>query len=177
MRRFAVIAVTVLGLSSSAAAQGQNPIELGLDGAISYKLDSPHVTGVNIPVGVLRVGIFVTPTISIEPFGSLDRTSADNNDFTSLNLGAGVLFHLSGRNTVQPYVRPFAELLHNSIGFSNNSDSDNLFALGAGLGVKIPVANRFAWRLEGALTQVLENDNNDASTVLSARFGFSFFTH
>jgi hypothetical protein len=177
MRRLAVAVIAVLALSSPALAQGGNPIELGIDGALSYGFDSPHITTLSIPVNRLRVGFFTSPRVSIEPYGSLDYSHVNDNSSSFLNLGVGGLYHFGvARNAPQPYVRPFAELFHTSFDGNNGSTSSTAFALGGGVGVKIPIANHFAWRLEGALRHAFEHDNIDSSTAFSAFFGLSFFT-
>jgi hypothetical protein len=177
MRRLAAVVIALVALSSPARGQGGNPIEIGLDGALSYGLDSPHITTVDIPVQRLRVGFFVAPTISIEPFGALNHTSVNGNSSTNLDIGAGALFHFTAARTApQPYVRPFLEIVHSSFDGNASSASTTATALGAGVGVKFPLANRFAWRLEGALTHVLSHDELGSSTGLSALFGLSFFT-
>ena len=95
MRHFAFAVSAVLVLSSPALAQKQNPIEFGIDGALTYGLDSPHVTEVSIPIQRLRVGFFVSPAVSIEPSAALSRNSESGSSATILDLGVGALFHLS----------------------------------------------------------------------------------
>jgi Outer membrane protein beta-barrel domain len=178
MRRISVLMVTLLALSSPAVAQKATPVELGVDGALAFDLDSPRSTSLVIPVQRLRAGFFVTPTISLEPALSLNHFSFDGNSSTDLDFVAGVLFHLNpSRASAQPYIRPFMEILHRSFDGDTDSDSFNTAALGGGIGIKIPIADRFAWRLEGAYSHIFERDRVPSQNVLSAYFGFSFFTH
>jgi Outer membrane protein beta-barrel domain len=179
MRHFVLVLSAVVALSSPALAQKQSPVEFGIDGALSYGLDSPHVTQVSIPVQRLRIGFFVSPAVSIEPSAAFSRNSVSGSSATSLDLGVGALFHLGTvRDGALPYLRPFVEFNHTSFDEDQfGSSSFTSTALGAGVGVKIPIANRFAWRLEGAAAHTLEHDGVKLSTALLAFFGFSFFTH
>lgn len=178
MRQTVLALVAVLAMSSSARAQKESPIELGLDAAFSYGMDSPHVTTVSIPIQRLRVGFFVSPTVSIEPAFGLSHSSESGDSFTQFDVGAGALFHFnSSRSEMQPYVRPFVDVVHTTVGFVGGSGGFTATSLGAGVGTKIPIANRFAWRLEAALARTLEHDNVKAANQLSAFVGFSFFTH
>jgi hypothetical protein len=92
-------------------------------------------------------------------------------DFSTINLGLGVLFHLSpDRTRTQTYLRPFG-------GFTtfSNGASDSQANLGFGVGFNTPFANRrVATRLEAFLSHVFD-DPNDFTSV-GALFGLSFFT-
>jgi len=178
MRRLAVTVLTLLALASPAVAQNANPIELGLDGVLAVNLETPRSTSLVIPVQRLRAGFFVTPTISLEPALSLNRYSSNGSSSTDLDFVAGALFHLNpSRASAQPYLRPFVEILHRSFDGDVGGGSINTAVLGGGIGIKLPIADRFAWRLEGAYSHVLERDRVPAQNILSAYFGFSFFTH
>ena len=179
MRRLALVAIAVAALSSPGLAQSKGTTEFGLDGNLSFGLDEPHITILNIPVQRLRVGYFISPRISIEPYGALNWTHIDGANSTNLALGVGGLYHF-GDSTSSPriYARPFAELLHNSIdGNNGGSISNTTGAIGAGVGVKIPFGKMFAWRFEGAFTQSFANGDIDAQSSLNAFFGLSFFMH
>ena len=177
MRRIAFIGIAVLTLSSAAAAQAQKPIELGVDGSLAFGLDSPRITTLSVPVQQLRVGFFVTPTVSIEPTGSLDYVHSGNNSGSVLNLGVGALFHLNAAQTEpQPYVRPFLSVYRNSYDTPVGDESNTALALGAGVGVKIPFATRLAWRLEGAYAHRFKGGSIDSFDNLQLLFGLSYFT-
>jgi hypothetical protein len=178
MRRVAIIAAAIIAVVLPSAAQGQNPVELGLDGALATTLDSPRVTDLSIPIQRLRVGFFTSPRVSIEPYGALNYGHIESSNFTDVNFGVGGLYHFgAARSAPQPYVRPFAELHHTSTSSDFGSGGTTAFALGGGVGVKVPVSNRFAWRFEAALTHAFEHDHNDASTSLAGLFGLSVFLH
>jgi hypothetical protein len=178
MRRIAVIATALLAVVLPSAAQAQNPIEIGVDGSLSTTFDSPRITDLTIPVGRIRVGFFTSPRVSIEPFGALNYGHIEGSSFTSINFGVGGLYHFgAARSAPQPYVRPFMELVHHSQSSEFVSGGTTAFALGGGVGVKLPIANRFAWRLEAALAHTFEQDHVRASTSLAGIFGLSVFIH
>jgi len=188
MRRLVVVAIAVIALSSHAFAQAprqaravaavEDPIELGLDGVLAFTLTSPHSTNIAIPVQRARVGFFISPRISIEPYGALSYRSVEDISVTNFDLGVGGLYQWGvARGDPQPYVRPFLELNHTSVSGDNASDGNTAFALGFGAGVRIPITTLFSWRFEGALTEVFSHDNIDASTRLSGFFGISFFLY
>jgi len=179
MRRIAVIATAILAVVLPSAAHAQTPIEIGVDGALSTTFNSPRVTDLSIPVQRLRVGFYTSPRVSIEPYGALNYGHIEGSSFTSVNFGVGGLYHFgAARSAPQPYVRPFAELLHHSSSSEFGSGGTTAFALGGGIGVKLPIANRFAWRLEAALSHTFDQDNVvRGATNLSGIFGLSVFIH
>jgi len=178
MRHSVLIATAILAVALPCAAQAQNPIEVGIDGALGTTFDSPRITSLAIPVNQLRVGFFTSPRISIEPFGSLDYGSIEDSHFTSVDFGVGALYHFgAARSAPQPYVRPFLQLDHKSTSSDFGGGGTTAFALGGGVGVKLPIANRFAWRLEAALAHTFEQDNVRASNSLFGIFGLSVFIH
>src|SRR6188472_4110340 len=93
MRRLVLVAIAVAALSSPGLAQSKGTKEFGLDGNLTFGLDEPHITILNIPVQRLRVGFFISPRISIEPYGALNWTHIDGADATNLSLGVGGLYH------------------------------------------------------------------------------------
>ncbi len=121
------------------------------------------------------MGFAVTPNLSLEPSASLDLVSADGSRFTSYTLGVGALYHFStDRTRLQPYVRPFIEYFHSSTTTSSGAtvSAGGSTIYGAGLGVKLPVNDRLAWRLEGAV-----DGNSSIKGRLKLLAGFSIFTH
>ena len=174
MRKHFLVAAALAALASPAAAQ-QAPVEIGVDAMASYFLSGNHAKSLSIPVDRIRVGFSVTPNLSLEPSASLDIVAGDGFRLTDYSLGIGALYHFStDRTRLQPYVRPFIEYFHssatNSSGATVSSSGSTLY--GAGLGVKLPVNDRFAWRLEGAI-----DGNSSMKGRLKLLAGFSIFTH
>ncbi len=165
-------AITLLAVAPS-LAQAQHPIELGLDAALAIRLDEPRVTTLTIPFQRFRVGIFTSPTRSFEPWLAVNLAAVQGGgNFSTINLGLGVLFHLSpDRTRTQAYVRPFAGLTTLSGGGASETDPH----LGIGVGFKTPWTNRrLATRIEPFLQHVF-GDPEDVTSI-GVLFGLSFFT-
>lgn len=149
--------ILVLTLASAASAQQQSPLwEFGVDGMIAHRtthVDLPagatedvSATIVQLPIGMVRAGVYLTPTVELEPAIGIVHTSTSGGDLTQLNLDIGLPIYFTGtRATDQIFARPL-------IGFDHVSGSgDNGFtqtSLGAGLGIKIPIDSRIASRIE-----------------------------
>jgi len=75
MRRvLSFAALTLIALASTASAQrttrssmaSANPSpEIGVDGALIFGLDDPNTTTLSAPVQRIRVGFFLSPTLSL----------------------------------------------------------------------------------------------------------------
>jgi len=166
----------------SAPRETATPIELGMDGALNFGLDDPKTTAVALPVQNLRVGFMRNPVWSIEPFLQLNSIHADGASATAMNIGTGLLYHLSqNRNEKQWYARPFIGLNHGSasqdVGGVTTSTSVNQWQAGAGFGLKVPMMDRFGMRFEANYTRNFKTDAIPASSNLGFNAGFSFFTH
>jgi len=155
------------------AAGAPQPLELGLDGGITVGLGDLEGTAIQFPAQNFRVGFFRSPTMSIEPYGALNYFTVGDADLTQISVGTGLLFHFSpDRTQSQTYLRPFVGL--DFIG--GDGDSETQFELGAGLGVKVPWQDRFAWRLEAAVGHAVETDAMPGGTSIRLLAGLSFFT-
>jgi hypothetical protein len=157
--------------TTRASAQRSQPRvwEIGADAALSFGLDDPRTTQLQIPIANLRAGIHTSDVISIEPFFGLNYTKVEGFDAVTIyEFGVGGLYHFSPvRTRSQMYVRPFLSL----IGISAAGNSDSEVGVGVGFGMKWPkLGGRMAWRGEGNIFSV--NDQ----TSLNALFGISFFT-
>ena len=143
--------------------------ELGADAGLSFGLDDPNVTQLNIPVQSIRAGIHVTPALSIEPFLGYTYFKVDGIDaITQYQFGVGALYHFSeNRAQSQLYLRPSLAI----VGASAGGASDSEAGIGVGIGMKWPkMGGRMALRGEAGVFAI--NDN----TSLNALFGVSFFT-
>ncbi len=150
-------AVLALTLAGAAGAQQQSPLwEFGIDGILAHR--STHVdvgpggtedvsaTTVQLPLPMLRAGVYLTPTVELEPSLGIQHSSSDGGSQTELSVDVGLPIYFTGtRGTDQFYVRPL-------IGFDHLSGSGERgltqTSLGAGLGIKLPIDNRIASRIE-----------------------------
>jgi hypothetical protein len=181
------IGATASAPAAHAQAAGPRPIELGIDAALRYRsADDANLTSFDVPIPSVRVGFFLSDQLSLEPFGRIgwQRVSIedpfpgqdDSDSFTTYDLGVGALFHFSpDRTRSQPYVRPFLGLSGFS-GGGGDDDSASQLSFGAGIGLKMPVADRLGWRIEANYTRLGEDEPFEAGNVFGIQFGLSFFT-
>jgi hypothetical protein len=172
-KRFAVLGFLVLALTASAAEAQRTtrPIEFGIDGGIIVLLEDPdNVTLVSLPIQAFRVGFFIDDKVSIEPRFNFNSISGGGFSQRTYAVELGALYHFGGYRTGSGvYVRPFAGI--EGTGGDLGSDSDGY--LGAGIGVKLPFAQRrLAARLEANYGHVFDTGGSDRIGLL---FGLSFF--
>lgn len=173
MRRIlSVAALALLALSTSATAQRAgsmaNPSpEIGMDAGLSIGLGDIDGTTIQIPAQYIRMGVFMSPALSLEGSLGLTSNSGGGSTVTLYNIGAGALYHFStSRAARQFYVRPFLNLA----GISGGAGSDSDVAFGVGGGLKVPFRDRIATRYEANIT------TSDGNSALGALAGISFYT-
>jgi hypothetical protein len=175
--------VTVLALCAAAAANAQGPaaagprrsvIELGIDAGATFDVSTPTATMVSIPVQDFRIGFMTSPRLEIEPSFMLQYYHFDGENETNYQAVLGVLYHFStDRRVNQFYVRPFA-----GVGGFSGSGSDHTTQplIGAGLGVKMPLAPRLSARFEANYQHVFSDNDVPSENDIGLRAGLSFFT-
>jgi hypothetical protein len=178
MRRvLSFAALSILAVSAPLSAQRsrsvttENPSpEIGFDAAITFGLGNGGGTLIDIPAQQVRLGFFVSPVISIEPTLGLHSESGGGTTITLYTVGAGLLYHFSpSRAANQFYIRPFIDV----VGFSAGGNSDSNAQFGVGGGLKIPLRDRIATRLEANFAHVTGNNGTDMLGLLA---GLSFYT-
>jgi hypothetical protein len=166
-----IVLVLTATHSTKAQQHSASVLELGVDGRLAHYFGTVSTTSLAAPLGQLRVGYFISPSLSLEPYGALGYASTSNGlSSSSTVVGVGALYHFTQNGSqIQPYVRPFAEYGRVTLaaGGSNTASS-----YGVGLGVKIPLMERMSWRVESAYA----NGERTGSRVL-LNFGLSVFTH
>ena len=177
--RIAAITLAVsLGLAVSAEAQ--RPIELGVDGTIArVTSDGGDFTTIAVPLGRVRAAFYLSDLIALEPSLGFSWVDTDDASATSINLGAGLLYHFKADPTVvRPFIEGNVQLAYEKVSVDalDIDESDTQFAIGGGVGVKIPMVSRMDLRLEAFVQHALESDALFSSTTFGALFGFSFYT-
>lgn len=163
----AALAALLLVLPRSAAGQDR-PVELGIDAGALIDLSDDTDVIAGVPLQSLRVGFFVSDAISIEPQVSFTYFNVPGESGVAVDGEIGPLIHLSpDRSRQQAYVRPFG-------GISYVTDGETVFRLGGGVGVRIPVAERLATRLEASYAHGFTDFGG--GDILALRVGLSFFT-
>jgi len=159
-----------LALPPSTAMGQSTLVELGVDGMIERVFSGPGATLVQLPIALFRIGAFTSPRLSWEPSASLEY-SAGNGHFTTIRIGVGALWHFTeSRTGPQPYIRPFVEDYITSLSLATRKSTESSAGVGLGVGVKLPLADRLRWRLEGAYESV--SGEGRAMGLI----GLSFFT-
>jgi hypothetical protein len=156
------------------AAQ-RRPVELGVDGGLGLNFNGRTLTTFSVPIQSLRVGFMVSNNVSIEPSTAINILKLEGSEaIATISLSLSGLFHFTpDRSTAQAYFRPQAGL--NFI--TGGGESASQFGAGGGFGVKMPVADQIAIRLDGSFVHSFENDDFAASNGIAATVGFSVFTH
>jgi hypothetical protein len=191
MRRIpSLVALSLIAISSTASAQRSSsaprsdnsnmPVELGFDAALGAQLSggANKTTAFQAPIQQIRAGFFMSPVWSVEPVLSLTTGNVSGpggGSFTDYGIGAGLLWHLSeNRMANQVYLRPF-------LGFSGSScsgcTSTSALSFGGGVGIKMPMANRFATRLEANLAQTQAHNGVPTRSALNIMAGLSVYSH
>jgi hypothetical protein len=181
MRRlFSLAALSIVTLSASASAQRSsgysvNPSpEIGMDAGLTIGLGNNSGTVFQIPVQAIRMGFFISPVISIEPTVGFTSFSGGGFSGTQYTVGAGLLYHFSpSRAANQFYVRPFIGV----DGTSGDLGSGSSVAFGVGGGLKIPLRDRLATRLEADFAHRGGQNGGNGSDAIGLLAGLSFYTH
>jgi hypothetical protein len=163
----------LLAAAAAAAAAARNAdaqaaptapkFEIGMDASLAYQLSDPNSFVASIPVSRVRAGVFMTPLISLEGSLGLVYIHADGRNFSNINGGAGLLFHLSSAGPVQPYIRPLFEWDANL----GSGGSTGQYGGGLGIGTKLRIGARVAARIEGAFVSLGGESSLVAYTGLS----------
>jgi hypothetical protein len=145
------------------------PVELGIDGGITFGLDDPNFTIVSLPTQVFRVGYFLNDRFEIEPRLSVTSASGGGTSITAYSFEAGLLYQPHGDRVGKGlYFRPFVGIVGASV---SGGGDDNTGVVGIGAGLKLPFADRrLATRLEANYS------HSDGSNLLGLLFGLSWFT-
>jgi hypothetical protein len=183
MRR-PLLKITALTLAVSlglaASAEAQRPIELGVDGTIArVTSDGGDFTTIAVPLGRVRAAFYLSDLLALEPSLGFNWVDTDGGSATSLSLGAGLLYHFKADPAVvRPFVEGNVQLAYEKVSVDalDIDESDTQFAVGGGVGVKIPMVSRMDLRLEAFVQHALESGDIPSSTTFGALFGFSFYT-
>jgi len=176
MKRILVFGALALALTASIAEAQRSsrrdggPIELGIDGGLTFGLDDPNGTLLQIPIQSFRVGYFLNDRFEIEPrIAIVSSSGGGGGTSTAYVLEAGLLYQPNGDRVGKGlYFRPFVGVS----GFTTpGPGDDNAGEVGIGVGVKLPFADRrLATRLEANYAHA------DGSNLLGLLFGLSWFT-
>jgi len=178
--------VSLLTFCSAAAfAQKSQPIEIGFDASLAsikynYNQNTPNgqrqgsttSTLFAFPIQSVRVGFPLNDRIALEPSLGFMHASTDGLSQTGYDARVALVVALTqDRHQPQWFARPFVGVAHDWQGLL-----DTHTTLGVGAGVRLPMADRIASRIEGRYTYY-SMSNFDGGHELGLYFGLSFFTH
>ena len=179
MKRFLILGALAVALIAPAAEaqrashRDSGPIELGIDGGVTFGLDNPNTTIVSLPTQVFRLGYFLSNNVEIEPRVSINSASGGGVSVTAYSLEAGVLFQPAGDRVGKGlYLRPFLGV--SGLNVSGPGGNNNSGYAGAGFGLKLPFADRrLATRMEA---NYAHGFSGGGSNLIGVLIGLSFFT-
>jgi hypothetical protein len=165
--------------TASASSNASMPWEIGADGGISFNRQSSGGTSVTttviqLPIPMIRAGVFLSPQISVEPALGLSRVSNSGGSVTTFNVIVGALYHFEPNRALnQPYVRPFIDYTHFS---SSGSPGGSQTGFGVGLGIKHPLKEHNRMGVRGEVN-IAHYDTSPGTLSIGLLGGFSIFTH
>lgn len=166
---FALIAVA----ATTVEAQQQNPIEVGIDGQISFGLDDQG-TEIAIPARKVRAGFMINPAMTIEPSLGFYRFSTENASSSQTDIDVSLLYHFSTIRTAnQFYVRPVIGFRRASAEIGDVGGSSTDMNIGVAGGLKMPLMDRVGARFEAEFRNYMSDPSVSA---LALNFGLSYFT-
>jgi hypothetical protein len=186
-----VSAVTTLIVPTARAQQRSTLVELGIDASFAHdwlhsepdragREITTNVNTMDIPLGVIRAGFFITQTFSIEPaFGLRYQRVGDlSTSETVFDIGVPIFFSPDRREN-QIFVRPVVGLNYASSHVSDTgpNSSDTQFNFGVGLGIKMPMSDRFAGRVEVQYRHGPSSDHRETFDMIAALAGVSVYVH
>lgn len=168
------ISVLLALIAAYPLAAQSRPIEFGVDAGFGLKLNEPKVTTIGLPTASFRAGLFVSDQISIEPVVNLSYFKYPDMDaIYTYGAELGALYHVS-KDAAKS--RVFFHPLAGVSVLGGGGESESQFHAGLGLGVKAPIANRLAFRLEVQYYHGFETSTIAAGEHLALLLGLSFFT-
>jgi hypothetical protein len=148
MRTLAVVTtLVVLGAATPCVAQQEGSGTFGVDFGMRASTGRGVELSPRASFTQLRLGIPLTPALSIEPTLFLAALPPNSPDL-DLTLGVGLPYRLIATG-VSPYLRPFADLRRGGRNVALAAD------VGFGLGLTAPLADRMDLRVEATAVRWL----------------------
>jgi len=162
MRRVLLVALVLAVLPQFAAAQ----VEIGVDGGLVIdRSNGSTVTQFSTPISAFRLS-FPRESFTFESLISVNVISANDETVSILSLIPGLAFSLSPN----VYLKGEVAITY----LSGGGSSANQFGFGGAIGWKRQLGDGpVSVRLEGAVDQMLENDDFSATTEFRGTAGIS----
>jgi hypothetical protein len=184
-----VSAITALVAPVARAQRQATLVELGIDASFAHQwlhseIDrngrevTTNVNTIDLPAGVIRAGFFITQTFAIEPAFGLRYQRVGDVSASETVFDIGVPIYLDpNRRESQIFIRPVVGLTYVSTHVSDvgPNTSDTQFNFGVGVGIKMPISDRFAGRVEVQYRHGPESDHRPTFDLLAALAGISVY--
>jgi hypothetical protein len=175
MRRIVGAFATALCAASPAAAQTEIGVDMVLQltnyASSENTADLGNVTSFNFPAGHVRVGVFVTPEVSLEPRLGFNHASTGGESISSTEMMVSGYYHFPAISRSRS---AFVRLGTGATIVSGGSYNDTQMLLDTGVGLKLPTRDNLLFRLEAFIGRSFESDAAPAATRLGASFGVSW---
>ena len=178
--RSALLLPVALSVSLTGPVHGQaRPLELGLDGAISFsRVDgvggsgSSSVQSWAFPAQRLRAGFFPADRVQLQLTMAFSVADWGEVSTVRFSVGMGAAYQLTGEGARSG--------LFTSGGFAvdllSHNGSDAQWTVGGGIGYKAPLGDRLAFRPAIEIGRSFASTLRTGATTVSGLVGFSFFT-
>ncbi|MGI9626053.1 MAG: outer membrane beta-barrel protein [Longimicrobiales bacterium] len=168
-------------LGSAIAHPAAAQTELGVDLAFqvtnyassSEFIELDNVRSINFPTNYIRLGVFVTPQVSVEPRLGVNRSTSGGQSVSSTQVLVSGYYHFP---EMGPRRAAFARFGLGASILGGSAVGDTQMLVEAGVGVKFPARDKLLLRLEAFAGRAFESDMSRAATRLGAAFGFSWFS-
>jgi hypothetical protein len=185
-----VSAITLCSASAAHAQHQNTVVELGIDAVFARQSfhTEPDINGreitttvntIDLPLGVIRAGFFITESVAIEPAFGLryQRVGDASNSQTVFDIGVPIYLSPNRREN-QIFIRPVVGLTHitaAATGRDNAGSSDTQGNVGVGLGIKLPLSDRFAARIEAQYRHAPRSGHLSTYNQIAALAGASVY--
>jgi hypothetical protein len=150
-------------------------IEIGMDGGLQHGFDS-ETTTFDLPIQRVRAAFPAGSRFALEPAFSFAYADLNGASTTTMRIQLGGLYALSPTRLEGAFVRPFFSFGIDDFEVDGLVSEDvNTLELGAGIGTRTRIADRFMLRLEGSLRGSFPSDDLENDIVLGLTVGASFF--
>jgi hypothetical protein len=156
------------------------PFELGLDGAVTVSridgiggLESSTVQSWAFPVQRLRAGYFPADRVQLQLTMAFSVADWGEVSTVRLNVGIGAAYRLTGQGARSGLFASGGL----AIDLLSHNGSDAQWAIGGGIGYKVPLGDRLAFRPALEIERSLASTLRPGNTAVSGLVGLSFFTN
>ncbi|NNF26795.1 MAG: hypothetical protein HKN73_06230 [Gemmatimonadetes bacterium] len=171
------VGLTLIGAAAPLAAQTEVGFDMALqvtDFASSEEfVDLENRTNLSFPAPHIRVAMFVTPQVAIEPRVGFTYSASGGASVSTTQVVVSGYYHFPRINGGRA---AFVRMGAGASILGGSAVSDTQMLTEAGVGIKLPSRDRLLFRLEGFLGRAFESDRSRASTRLGASVGVSWLS-